>query len=31
MQRYLIPTAIVVCVIVGTVVLFYMALYGGGP
>jgi hypothetical protein len=30
MQRYAIPSVIVVGVIVGTIVLFYMALYGGG-
>lgn len=31
MQRYLVPSAIVVGVIVGTLVLFYVALYGVGP
>jgi hypothetical protein len=31
MQRYLIPSAIVIGVIVGTFVVFYMALYGAGP
>jgi hypothetical protein len=30
MQRYVIPSAIVVGVIVGTLALFYMALFGGG-
>ena len=30
MQRYVIPSAIVVGVIVATVALFYIALYGGG-
>lgn len=29
MQRYVIPSAIVGGVIVGTLVLFYIALYGG--
>jgi Na+/glutamate symporter len=31
MQRYLIPSAIVVGVIVATLVMFYMALYGAAP
>jgi hypothetical protein len=31
MQRYLMPSAIVIGVIVGTLVLFYMALYGANP
>jgi len=30
MQRYVMPSAIVLGVIVGTFALFYMALYGGG-
>ena len=30
MQRYVIPSAIVAGVIVGTFALMYMALYGGG-
>ena len=31
MQRYVIPSVIVAGVIVGTLVLLFMALYGGGP
>ena len=31
MQKYMIPSAIVLGVIVGTLVLFYMALYGVNP
>lgn len=31
MQKYVIPSAIVVGVIVGTLVLFYVALYGVSP
>lgn len=31
MQRYVIPSAIVLGVIAGTLVLFYMAFYGTNP
>jgi hypothetical protein len=31
MQRYVIPSAIVLGAIVGTLVLFYIALYGASP
>jgi hypothetical protein len=31
MRRYIIPSAIVIGVIVGTLALFYMALYGASP
>jgi hypothetical protein len=31
MQRYVIPSVIVVGVIVGTLALLFMALYGAGP
>jgi hypothetical protein len=31
MQKYLIPSAIVLGVVVGTLVLLYMALYGVAP
>jgi hypothetical protein len=31
MQRYLIPSAVVIGVVVGTLVLFYIAFYGVGP